>query len=212
MLSIAENLETVRQRLAHAALRAGRSPEAIELLAVSKTCPAEAVRAAHAAGQRAFGENYVQEALDKIHALADLRTELVWHLIGPQACGKTRYAETCIAAVRKLGGVGARMESHEFQTLYGGNPERVAEDYPGLSVLMIEDNMTRAGDTPPHYMRGDRVIDLTNYLPIRRAGIEGIQTKIRLNQPEWPEDKVQAQAKHQYEAHIAGCSVEGTPC
>lgn len=137
---------------------------------------------------------------------------VVWHLIGPQACGKTRYAETCIAAVRKLGGVGARMESHEFQTLYGGNPERVAEDYPGLSVLMIEDNMTRAGDTPPHYMRGDRVIDLTNYLPIRRAGIEGIQTKIRLNQPEWPEDKVQAQAKHQYEAHIAGCNVEGTPC
>lgn len=90
MLSIAENLETVRQRLAHAALRAGRSPEAIELLAVSKTCPAEAVRAAHAAGQRAFGENYVQEALDKIHALADLRTELVWHLIGPLQSNKTR--------------------------------------------------------------------------------------------------------------------------
>lgn len=90
MLSIAENLETVRQRLAHAALRAGRSPDTIELLAVSKTCPAEAVHTAHAAGQRDFGENYVQEALDKIHALADLRSELVWHLIGPLQSNKTR--------------------------------------------------------------------------------------------------------------------------
>lgn len=90
MLSIAENLETVRQRLARAAARAGRGPDAVALLAVSKTCPAEAVRAAHAAGQRAFGENYVQEALDKIHALADLRATLDWHLIGPLQSNKTR--------------------------------------------------------------------------------------------------------------------------
>ncbi len=90
MLSIAENLETVRQRLARAAARAGRGPDTVALLAVSKTCPAEAVRAAHAAGQRAFGENYVQEALDKIHALADLRATLDWHLIGPLQSNKTR--------------------------------------------------------------------------------------------------------------------------
>lgn len=90
MLSIAENLETVRQRLARAAARARRGPDTVALLAVSKTCPAEAVRAAHAAGQRAFGENYVQEALDKIHALADLRATLDWHLIGPLQSNKTR--------------------------------------------------------------------------------------------------------------------------
>ncbi len=90
MLSIAENLETVRQRLARAAARAGRGPDTVALLAVSKTCPAEAVRAAYAAGQRAFGENYVQEALDKIHALADLRATLDWHLIGPLQSNKTR--------------------------------------------------------------------------------------------------------------------------
>jgi hypothetical protein len=57
---------------------------------VSKTQPAAAVRAAHAAGQRAFGENYVQEGLAKIEALADLRPELEWHLIGPLQSNKTR--------------------------------------------------------------------------------------------------------------------------
>lgn len=62
----------------------------MQLLAVSKTFGPEAVRAAHAAGQRAFGENYVQEAQDKIAALADLRTELEWHCIGPLQSNKTR--------------------------------------------------------------------------------------------------------------------------
>jgi pyridoxal phosphate enzyme (YggS family) len=76
--------------LATACNAAGRPADAVSLLAVSKTCPAEAVRAAHACGQRAFGENYVQEALDKIAALADLRADLVWHLIGPLQSNKTR--------------------------------------------------------------------------------------------------------------------------
>ena len=60
------------------------------MLAVSKTCGADAVRQAFAAGQCAFGENYVQEALDKIEALADLRSQLCWHLIGPLQSNKTR--------------------------------------------------------------------------------------------------------------------------
>jgi len=60
------------------------------LLAVSKTFPAEAVRAAHAAGQRAFGENYVQEGVAKIEALADLRADIEWHCIGPLQSNKTR--------------------------------------------------------------------------------------------------------------------------
>jgi len=62
----------------------------VRLLAVSKTFPPEALRAAHAAGQRAFGENYVQEALDKIAALSDLRDQLEWHCIGPLQSNKTR--------------------------------------------------------------------------------------------------------------------------
>ncbi|MFP3334852.1 YggS family pyridoxal phosphate-dependent enzyme, partial [Pseudomonas sp. SIMBA_064] len=57
---------------------------------MSKTFPADDVRAAHAAGQRAFGENYVQESIDKIDALADLRAGLEWHFIGPLQSNKTR--------------------------------------------------------------------------------------------------------------------------
>ncbi len=64
--------------------------DAVELLAVSKFQPVEAVREAIAAGQRAFGENYVQEALDKMTALADQRAQLSWHLIGPLQSNKTR--------------------------------------------------------------------------------------------------------------------------
>jgi pyridoxal phosphate enzyme (YggS family) len=64
----------------------------VRLLAVSKTFGADAVRQAHAAGQRAFGENYVQEALEKIQALADLRPGIEWHLIGPLQSNKTRAA------------------------------------------------------------------------------------------------------------------------
>lgn len=87
---ITNRLQAVRERLTNACTRAGRSAHSVTLLAVSKTQPAEAVRLAHAAGQRAFGENYVQEGLTKIEALADLRADLEWHLIGPLQSNKTR--------------------------------------------------------------------------------------------------------------------------
>jgi len=90
MGSIGSNLQEVKRRIAAACTSAGRSAEDVTLLAVSKTFPAEAVRVAHAAGQHEFGENYVQEALAKIEALADLRSQLQWHLIGPLQSNKTR--------------------------------------------------------------------------------------------------------------------------
>ncbi len=88
MGSIAENLQAVKSRIAAAARAAGREPGVVALLAVSKTHAPELIRAACAAGQRAFGENYVQEALDKMARLADL--ELEWHLVGPLQSNKTR--------------------------------------------------------------------------------------------------------------------------
>ncbi|CAB3749473.1 YggS family pyridoxal phosphate-dependent enzyme [Paraburkholderia solisilvae] len=90
MPDLIHNLEAVRQRIALAAQVAGRDPRAVTLLAVSKTFPAEDVRAAHAAGQHAFGENYLQEALTKLDALADLRGSIEWHFIGPLQSNKTR--------------------------------------------------------------------------------------------------------------------------
>ena len=88
MSTIAHNLQAVRARISAAALAAGRAPGEVALLAVSKTFTAVEVRAAYAAGQSEFGENYLQEALEKIGALSDL--PLVWHFIGPLQSNKTR--------------------------------------------------------------------------------------------------------------------------
>ena len=88
MTMIADNLQSVRTRVQAACRACGRDPAEVALLAVSKTFGPEAVRAAHAAGQTAFGENYIQEAVDKMAALADL--PLVWHCIGPIQSNKTR--------------------------------------------------------------------------------------------------------------------------
>src|SRR3989338_670901 len=88
MTTIASNLQAVRNAIAKAAAVAGRVPDDIVLLAVSKTFPPEAIREAYHAGQTAFGESYVQEALEKIAALHDLPIE--WHFIGPIQSNKTR--------------------------------------------------------------------------------------------------------------------------
>ncbi|WP_149137442.1 YggS family pyridoxal phosphate-dependent enzyme [Cupriavidus campinensis] len=90
MSVIAANLQAVLNAIAAAAQQAGRDPSAVTLLAVSKTVAPATVRAAFQAGQAAFGENYVQEGLDKIAALADLRDRITWHFIGPLQSNKTR--------------------------------------------------------------------------------------------------------------------------
>lgn len=90
MATIANNLQLVRNRIQAACAQTGRPADSVTLLAVSKTFPAVTVRDAFHAGQRCFGENYVQEALDKIAELADLREQITWHLIGPLQSNKTR--------------------------------------------------------------------------------------------------------------------------
>ncbi|MDR2112825.1 MAG: YggS family pyridoxal phosphate-dependent enzyme [Candidatus Accumulibacter sp.] len=93
MATISTNLQAVLARIESAARVCGRIPETVSLLAVSKTWPASFVREAAAAGQRAFGENYVQEGVDKIREVA--RPDLAWHFIGPLQSNKTRpVAET----------------------------------------------------------------------------------------------------------------------
>jgi pyridoxal phosphate enzyme (YggS family) len=87
----ANALQATLARIAAAERSAGRPPGSVRLLAVSKTFPAEAVRAVYALGQRAFGENYVQEAGAKLALLADLR-DIEWHMIGPLQGNKARMA------------------------------------------------------------------------------------------------------------------------
>ena len=90
MSVIAANLQAVKNDIAAAAQQAGRPVADVALLAVSKTVPAGRVREAFDAGQRAFGENYVQEGLEKIAALDALRSQIQWHFIGPLQSNKTR--------------------------------------------------------------------------------------------------------------------------
>jgi pyridoxal phosphate enzyme (YggS family) len=90
MATISDNLQLVRERINTACSRVGRAPDSVTLLAVSKTFPAVTVREAFHAGQRKFGENYVQEGVDKIAELADLRDQIEWHMIGPLQSNKTR--------------------------------------------------------------------------------------------------------------------------
>lgn len=90
MAMMADKLQEVHRRIAGACAAAGRPVESVTLLAVSKTFGPSAVREAFAAGERRFGENYVQEGVDKIAALGDLRAQIEWHLIGPLQSNKTR--------------------------------------------------------------------------------------------------------------------------
>ncbi|MDD1139922.1 YggS family pyridoxal phosphate-dependent enzyme [Pseudomonas sp. TNT2022 ID233] len=88
MSTIADNIQLVSSRIQAAVKAAGRDENSVQLLAVSKTKPAQALREAYAAGLRDFGENYLQEALSKQLELADL--PLIWHFIGPIQSNKTR--------------------------------------------------------------------------------------------------------------------------
>ena len=92
MTTIDTRLREVRRRIAVACAAAGRPADAVALLAVSKTFGPDAVRQANMAGQRAFGENYIQEAVDKMASLSDLGIE--WHCIGPIQSNKTRLVAT----------------------------------------------------------------------------------------------------------------------
>ena len=100
MTIITSRLQAVQKRIEKAAIAAGRCPDDVQLIAVSKTFPAEAVAQVCLAGQRAFGENYLQEALSKIEALQDLAP--VWHFIGPIQSNKTRQIARNFAWVHSI--------------------------------------------------------------------------------------------------------------
>jgi pyridoxal phosphate enzyme (YggS family) len=100
---IAARLSEIRARIANAAARAGRDPSDVRLISVSKTFPIDAVRAAYDAGQRDFGENRVQEALQKIDASADM--SIRWHLIGHLQSNKARKAAERVALIQSIDSV-----------------------------------------------------------------------------------------------------------
>ncbi len=107
MATIAHNLQAVIRRIARAAEAAGRETESVALLAVTKSHPAAAIEEAVVAGQRVFGENYVQEAVEKMDILAQQlgerrARELEWHLIGPPQSNKTKIVAERFAWVHTI--------------------------------------------------------------------------------------------------------------
>ena len=130
---IARSLAEVRQEMAEAARAAGRDPAGVTLLAVSKTCPPEAVAAAHAAGQVSFGESYVQEALPKLDALAHL--PLDWHFIGRLQSNKVKF----------LGGRFSLVHSIDSSKLAQALHKRLAADSAPVQDVLIQANLAAEG-------------------------------------------------------------------
>ncbi len=124
-VDVAKNLEAIRARIAAAAERAGRAPESVTLVAVSKVHPPEAIRAAYAAGQRVFGENYVQELVQKAAALEDLE-DLTFHFIGHLQRNKAKE-------VARLGAV---VETVDSARLADALDKRASAEGVRLSVML----------------------------------------------------------------------------
>jgi PLP dependent protein len=118
---IASHIAIVRERIAAAARAAGRAPDEVRLLAVSKTFSADYVRAAYAAGQRDFGENKVQEALQKRDETAEL--EIRWHLIGHLQSNKVKKAAPAFAAIHAIDSVDLLRRVDQAAGEQGAAPE-----------------------------------------------------------------------------------------
>jgi len=141
MSSVAAKLQQVRTRIATACATSQRPVQSVTLLAVTKTFGPQAVREAHAAGQFAFGENYVQEALEKMQSLLDLRGRIEWHLIGPLQSNKSRVVAESFDWVHTVDRlkIAQRLSAHR------------PEGLPPLQVCLqvnISDESSKSGVAP----------------------------------------------------------------
>jgi pyridoxal phosphate enzyme (YggS family) len=178
MTMIADNLQRVGARIAHAAQACGRAADGITLLAVSKTQNAEAVREAYAEGQSDFGENYIQEAVDKMAALADL--PLRWHCIGPIQSNKTRLVAAHFDWVHSVDRLKIAQRLSEQRP-----PEKAA-----LQVCIqvnIDGGPSKAGVTP------DAALELARQI----QGLPHLQLRGLMTIPEPASDFAAALAVHQ---------------
>jgi pyridoxal phosphate enzyme (YggS family) len=158
MATIADNLQAIKRRIERAASVARRDPATITLLAVSKTHPAARIAEASAAGQRAFGENYVQEALAKMDQVPGLE----WHLIGPLQSNKTRLAAERFNWVHTVGSekIARRLS------------EQRPDSLPPLNVL-IQVNIS--GEATKYGVFPDAVMGLSSsILPFRGLHLRGL--------------------------------------
>jgi hypothetical protein len=158
MSSIAQSLEETRNRVTVLERRYDRPPGDVRVLAVSKTMPPEAVRAAAEAGQREFGENHVQDALVKLDALGTL--DLIWHFIGPVQSNKTRVVATRFDWVHSIerAKIAARLNAHR------------PEDLPPLEVCIqvnVSGEDSKSGVDPDQVEELARVVSELPRLKLR---------------------------------------------
>jgi PLP dependent protein len=165
-VTIADRLAGIRGRVAAAARLAGRDPSSIRLVAVSKTFPIEAIREAYAAGQREFGENRVQEALEKIAAGGDL--EIRWHLLGHLQTNKAKKAAPAFSTIHSVDSVELLQKIDAAAADAGRTPELLIQvDLAGEATKF---GLTPA-DVPPLFdaaarCRSARTVGLMTLPPI----------------------------------------------
>lgn len=158
MTTIATQLQTVHARIAAACLAAGRDPRDVRLLAVSKTFGPEAVAEAYAAGQAAFGENYIQEAVEKMAALSHLPLE--WHCIGPIQSNKTRLVAQHFAWAHTVDRLKIAQRLHEQRP----------SDLPPLQVCIqvnVDGGPTKSGVVPHEALALARAVAALPRLALR---------------------------------------------
>jgi PLP dependent protein len=148
-MSIAQNIACVRERISSAARRVGRDPAVITLMAVSKTFPPEAIREAHAAGIRVFGENRVQEFAGKVDALRDL-PGADWHLIGHLQSNKATKAAELFGAIDSV-------DSAKLAEKLNAAAQAAAKTLPVLIEINVGGEAAKSG-VAPHSEELERIL------------------------------------------------------
>ncbi|HEX2874775.1 MAG TPA: YggS family pyridoxal phosphate-dependent enzyme [Polyangiaceae bacterium] len=156
-MSVAANLNVVRARVEAAATAAGRDPATVRLIAVSKTHPAAAIREAYAEGQRDFGENYVQELLQKAEELRDL-SDLRWHLIGHLQRNKARHVAALVSLLHTVDS--AELGRELAKRLTGAAPGRKLEVLVEVSI---------AGEAQKHGVAPENLTELLSAIEAEPA-------------------------------------------
>lgn len=182
MSSLAGRLEEVRRRVARAAVRAGRHPSEITVVAVSKTVPPEVIMEAYHLGQRDFGENRVQEFRDKRHALAELggMAGARWHLIGHLQSNKAKLAAQLFDIIQSV-------DSAKLARLLDGQAEALGKRLPVLLQVDFTEQPQRAGFEPEELERvaGDLVelpnLEIQGLMTVAPLGLdeEGLRAVFR---------------------------------
>jgi pyridoxal phosphate enzyme (YggS family) len=171
-MSIADNLADIRGRISRAALRCGKQPETIRLVAVSKTVPPEAIQEAISAGAAILGENYIQEARDKI---AHLGKPCEWHFIGHLQSNKAKYAVELFSLVHTVD----RISLAEELSREAGKKNKIL---PVLIQVNISGEETKSGIDPT----GARQL-------VREAALlPGLSVQGLMTMPPWFEDPEEA--------------------